>query len=277
MLLSINCKGKILPLEKPLVMGVLNVTPDSFYDGGKHQTISGIAAQATKMLHEGAAIIDIGGMSSKPGNAIIAVQEELNRILPAIETVLTIDANTIISIDTLHAAVAAKAIEYGAAIVNDISAGKYDPQMLPTVADLKTPFIAMHMQGVPENMMQHTNYNNILTEVIEYFVERINTFKQHHIADVIIDVGFGFSKTQEQNYFLLKNMHALSILEKPVLAGLSRKSMAYKLLHTSPTEALNATTALNMLALTQGAKILRVHDVKEAVETIKIWNAFNAE
>lgn len=274
-MLSINCNGKLLSLEKPVVMGILNVTPDSFYDGGKFQQHDRIALQASKMLHEGASIIDIGGMSSKPGSKIIAVNEELNRVIPAIEIILAAHPNAIISIDTIHAEVAAKAVEKGAAIVNDISAGTYDAEMLPTVASLNVPYVAMHMKGTPENMMLQTNYEDVVTEVFDFLAERIQACETLGIKDLVIDLGFGFSKTLEQNFMLLKNMKSFSVLCKPILVGFSRKSMAYKLLNITPDEALNATTALNMFALTQGAKILRVHDVKEAQQAIEIFAAAN--
>ncbi|MBX2910162.1 MAG: dihydropteroate synthase [Chitinophagales bacterium] len=273
---SINCKGKLLSLETPLVMGILNVTPDSFYDGGKYAAKEAAIAQAEKMLQEGAAIIDVGGMSSKPGNKIISIEEELNRVLPVIESILEQYPEAVISIDTLNAEVAAKAVGKGASMVNDITAGKYDAEMLLTVAELQVPFIAMHMKGLPENMMQHTNYNDLVVEVFDYFAERIYACKQHGIADVIIDPGFGFfSKTMEQNYELLRNLESFKALGKPMLVGVSRKSMIKKLLEVTGEEALNGTTAVNMLALTQGANILRVHDVKEAVEAIKVFNAFS--
>lgn len=272
---SINCKGKLLSLETPLVMGILNVTPDSFYDGGKYAAKEAAIAQAEKMLQEGAAIIDVGGMSSKAGNKIISIEEELNRVLPVIESILEQYPEAVISIDTLNAEVAAKAVGKGASMVNDITAGKYDAEMLLTVAELQVPFIAMHMKGLPENMMQHTNYNDLVVEVFDYFAERIYACKQHGIADVIIDLGFGFSKTMEQNYELLQNLESFKALEKPMLVGVSRKSMIKNLLNISGDEALNATTVLNTLALTKGANILRVHDVREAVEAIKVFNAFS--
>lgn len=276
MINTINCKGNLLSLEMPIVMGILNVTPDSFYDGGKFQYRDDIALHAAKMLHEGASIIDIGGMSSKPGSKILAVNEELNRVVPAIETVLDAHPNAIISIDTVHAEVAAKAIEKGAAIVNDISAGTYDAEMLSTVASLQVPYVAMHMKGTPENMMQQTNYRDVVTDVFDFLAERIQICNQSGIKDVIIDLGFGFSKTIEQNYLLLKNFKSFTELNKPILVGFSRKSMAYKLLNITPEEALNATTVLNTLALTMGAKILRVHDVKEAMQAVRIFQAANA-
>lgn len=270
---TINCKGKLLSLEKPLVMGVLNITPDSFYDGGRYTTHNAAIAQAEKMLLDGADIIDVGGMSSKQGNTIISIKEELNRVLPIIESIIEKHPDAIISIDTLHAEVAKKAIEKGAAIVNDITAGRYDSAMLKTVATLHVPYIAMHIRGLPENMMQYTDYDNVTSAVLDYFVERLHTFNQYGIADIIIDPGFGFSKTLEQNYELLHHLHILKILERPILVGVSRKSMIKKLLNISGDEALNGTTALNTIALNQGANILRVHDVKEAVEVVKIMNA----
>lgn len=271
---SINCRGTLLNLEKPVVMGVLNVTPDSFYDGGKYNNIAQAVLQAERMLQEGAAIIDVGGMSSKPGNEIISTQEELRRVLPVIQAILEKYPDTVISIDTLNAEVAAQAIAKGASIVNDITAGNYDEEMLSTVAALQVPFIAMHIKGLPVNMMQQTYYKDLVVEIFDYFAERIYACKQHGIADVIIDPGFGFSKTMKQNYELLRNLESFKALGKPILVGVSRKNMIKGLLGVTGEEALNGTTAVNMLALMQGANILRVHDVREAVEAIKIFNAF---
>lgn len=271
---SINCRGTLLNLEKPVVMGVLNVTPDSFYDGGKYNNIAQAVLQAERMLQEGAAIIDVGGMSSKPGNEIISTQEELRRVLPVIQAILEKYPDTVISIDTLNAEVAAQAIAKGASIVNDITAGNYDEEMLSTVAALQVPFIAMHIKGLPVNMMQQTYYKDLVVEIFDYFAERIYACKQHGIADVIIDPGFGFSKIMEQNYELLRNLESFKALGKPILVGVSRKNMIKALLGVTGEEALNGTTAVNMLALMQGANILRVHDVREAVEAIKIFNAF---
>jgi dihydropteroate synthase len=271
----IRCKNRLLSLEKPIVMGILNVTPDSFFDGGHYQSPDKIAQQATKMIHEGADIIDIGGMSTKPGSRIIEIEAELSRVIPAIEIVLEKHPDAILSVDTIRAEVAAKAIEKGAAMVNDISGGLYDPEMLSTVASLKVPYVAMHMKGIPETMMQQTQYDDVVLEVFNFFSERVSTCTKMGVADLILDPGFGFSKTLEQNYLLLKNLNTFQALGKPILVGFSRKSMAHKLLNVTPHEALNATTVLNTLALTKGANILRVHDVKEAKELVKIWETLS--
>lgn len=269
--LTLNCAGKILDLSQPQIMGVLNVTPDSFYDGGRYINESTIISQTEKMISDGASIIDIGGMSSRPGAAIITVEEELKRVVSNVALLKNKFPETIFSIDTVHSEVARQCVEAGAGIVNDISAGKLDATFYKTVADLNVPYVLMHMKGTPKTMQKNINYQDVLVEVLDFFIKEIGKLRALGLKDVIIDPGFGFGKTIEHNFHLLKNMHAFKILDVPMLVGISRKSMVYKSLDITAKEALNGTTALHMIALQQGAKILRVHDVKEAAETIKLW------
>ncbi len=269
--ITLNCKGQLLSLEKPIVMGILNVTPDSFYDGGQYTANSAILQQAEKMLTAGAKIIDIGGMSSRPGAEIIETEEELRRVIPAIEAIIKLFPDTIISIDTIRSAVAKAAVEAGASMINDISAGKLDDNFYQTVADLNVPYILMHMLGKPKNMQDKPAYEDISLTVLDFFIKEVGKLRELGIKDIILDPGFGFGKTIDHNYQLLNNMHTFQILDLPILAGISRKSMIHKFLAITPQRALNGTTALNMIALQQGAKILRVHDVQEAVETVKLY------
>ncbi|MCI5081636.1 MAG: dihydropteroate synthase [Saprospiraceae bacterium] len=268
---TLNCKGQLLDLSKPLVMGILNVTPDSFYDGGKYKSDGAIATQIGKMLEEGANIIDIGGMSSRPGADIITTNEEIDRVMPAISYIQQHYPSAIISIDTVHAVVARTAVEGGASIINDISAGRIDADLYTTVADLGVPYVLMHMQGKPKDMQQQPQYKDVVQEVLDFLIAELGKLRSLGVKDIIIDPGFGFGKSLTHNYQLLKKMHIFNILDLPILCGVSRKSMIYKLLNTKPEHALNGTTALHMIALQQGAKILRVHDVKQAVETIQLW------
>ena len=251
-------------------MGILNVTPNSFYDGGKHKEINSIIHQVDKMLSEGADFIDIGAYSSKPSAEFVSEEEEIKRLVHIIKELVETFPTIILSVDTFRANVARASVENGVAIVNDISAGLLDDKMLETVADLKVPYIMMHMRGNPQTMQSLTDYNDIVKEMIFYFSERIQKARSFGISDIIIDPGFGFAKTLEQNYEVLHKMELFSILELPILAGISRKSMIYKVLEKTPQEALNGTSVLNTIALQKGAKILRVHDVKEAVECIKL-------
>ena len=271
---TINVQGKIISLQEQWVMGILNVTPDSFYDGGVHNSIQTAIAQTQKFLKEGAQIIDIGGYSTRPNADDIAVQEEINRVVPVIAALKQKFPNIIISIDTFRAEVARQAIQHGAAMINDISAGELDPTMFETVAALQVPYILMHTRGTPQNMQSQTDYTNMMDEIITFFSTKINKLKALGVNDLIIDPGFGFAKTLDQNYELLQKLSYFNVLELPILVGLSRKSMVYKLLQTTAAEALNGTTVLHTLALEQGASILRVHDVKEAVETITLVNKF---
>lgn len=267
---TINCKGKLIDLSHPKVMGIVNVTPDSFYDGGKLKTDNDILFQVEKMLLDEATFIDLGGYSSRPSADDVSENEELNRVLPAIELILKNFPETLISIDTFRSAVAKKSVETGAAIINDISAGFLDEQMMDIAAQLQVPYLMMHMRGNPKTMQSLTDYKNVVQEVLFYFSERIATARKKGINDLIIDPGFGFSKTTEQNYEVLSNLELFQKNELPVLVGLSRKSMIYKMLKTSSKESLTGTISLNTIALLKGASILRVHDVKEAVECIKL-------
>ena len=270
--MNINCNGNLIDLSIPKVMGILNVTPNSFYDGGKHREINSIIHQVDKMLSEGAHFIDVGAYSSKPSAEFVSETDEINRLVHVIKELVNTFPNIILSVDTFRAEVARVAVNNGVAIVNDISAGLLDKNMLETVADLKVPYIMMHMRGNPQNMQSLTEYDDIVKEMIFYFSERIEKSRSFGISDIIIDPGFGFAKTVEQNYEVLQKMELFSFLELPLLAGVSRKSMIYKVLENSPEEALNGTSVLNTIALQKGAKILRVHDVKEAVECIKLVN-----
>jgi dihydropteroate synthase len=268
----LNCKGRLLDLSSPVVMGILNITPDSFFDGGKFTQENALLQQAEKMLLEGAAILDIGGASSRPGAAEVMEAEEMARVLPAVEILLKYFPETTLSVDTWRATVAQAAVNAGVGIVNDISAGNLDPEFLETVAKLDVPYILMHMQGNPDNMQQNPQYEAVVTEVLDFFIQKVAMLRQLGIKDIVLDPGFGFGKSVEHNFALLKNLHVFSrVLGLPVLAGISRKSMICKPLGIKPSEALNGTTALHMVALQQGAKILRAHDVREAVEVIKLW------
>ena len=270
----INCIGRLVDLSQPKVMGILNCTPDSFFDGGNYNNDSKFLHQAEKLLADGADFIDIGAYSSKPNAEFVSEEEEIARMVPAVELVIKHFPDSLISVDTFRAAVAKAAIENGAAIVNDIAAGHLDDRMLETVGQLKVPYIMMHMRGTPQTMVKLTQYDDIVQEMMLYFSERINAARSFGIDDIIIDPGFGFAKTLEQNYEVLAKMELFNLTDLPILAGMSRKSMIYKLLNTTPQEALNGTTVLNTVALSKGAKILRVHDVKEAVEAIKIFSKF---
>ena len=269
---TINCKGRLISLDQPVVMGILNTTPDSFYDGGHHTSLDRQLKQVEKMLQEGATFIDIGGMSSRPGTEVIDAEEELMRVLPIIEKISREFPTALISIDTVHSKIAKKAVEAGAHIINDISAGRMDENMYATVAELQVPYILMHMQGKPNQMQQNPIYENVSLEILDFFIKEIGILRTLGIKDIIADPGFGFGKTVEHNYSLLKNLHTFQILEVPTLAGLSRKSMIYKTLNTNASKALIGTTALHVIALQQGAKILRVHDVKETIECIQLYN-----
>jgi dihydropteroate synthase len=268
--MNINCNGNLIDLSTPKVMGILNVTPNSFYDGGKHNEINSIMHQVDKMLSEGADFIDIGAYSSKPSAEFVSEEEEIKRLVPIIKELVDHFPTILLSVDTFRANVAKAAVEHGVGIINDISAGLLDEKMLEAVADLKVPYIMMHMRGNPQTMQSLTNYEDIVKEMIFYFSERIQKARSFGISDLIIDPGFGFAKTLEQNYEVLHKMELFSMLELPLLAGISRKSMIYKVLENSPQEALNGTSVLNTIAIQKGAKILRVHDVKEAVECIKL-------
>ncbi|MDA9201769.1 dihydropteroate synthase [Flavobacteriaceae bacterium] len=268
--MNISCKGKLIDLTTPKIMGVLNLTPDSFYDGGSYNNKDRALAQTEKMLLEGATFIDIGGASSKPGSVEISTDEELARVLPVIEEIHKTFPETSISIDTYRSDVAKLAVAAGAAVVNDISGGNLDAKMLKTVGALGVPYVAMHMQGTPQNMQDKPSYDNILTDIRSFFAAKIDAAHKAGIHDIIIDPGFGFGKTLKHNYSLLKNLSSIKMNGIPMLIGVSRKSMIYKLLQTEVTDALNGTTVLNTVALQQGAQILRVHDVKEAYQAVQL-------
>ena len=268
--MTINCKGTLVDLTAAKVMGVLNITPDSFYDGGKYKNESEILNQVEKMLLDGATFIDVGAYSSRPGAQHISEEEELKRSIPVIRLLMQNFPEIIISVDTFRSKVAKETIHAGAALINDISGGKMDSQMFATVANLQVPYILMHMLGTPQNMQQNPVYTDVTKEIISFFAAQIHQLHQLKLNDVLIDVGFGFGKTIDHNFELLKNLAFFKSLEVPVLAGISRKSMLYKTLDISAKEALNATTSANTIALLNGASILRVHDVKEAVEAVKI-------
>lgn len=269
--LTVNCKGQLLDLSQPLIMGILNVTPDSFFDGGKYNQETAVLQQVERMIAEGAAIIDIGGMSSRPGATIITDEEEIKRVIPFIELIVKHFPEAILSIDTVKSRVARESVAAGASIVNDISASRMDPLLYKTVAKLGVPYVLMHMQGKPGDMQKNPVYEDVTREVLDFFIQEIGTLRLLGVKDIIVDVGFGFGKTVEHNFQLLKNLHVFKILDVPILTGLSRKSMVCRPLDLKPEAALNGTTALHMVALQQGSKILRVHDVREAMEVIKLW------
>lgn len=272
-MLTLNCKGRLLTLEKPLVMGIINTTPDSFYASSRHSALDEIVHAAGRMLEDGATILDLGGQSTRPGCEQIGASAEIDRVVPAIEAVYKVFPETFISVDTYHAAVAEAAVSAGACIVNDISGGNLDPEMLTTVGKLQVPYVCMHMQGNPATMQDNPQYNNVVTDVLDYFIQQVEKCHQAGITDVIIDPGFGFGKTIAQNFQLLKNLRALALLNCPILVGISRKSTIYKTLGVTADEALNGTTVLNTIGLMQGAQILRVHDVREAKEAIELYIA----
>ena len=269
-MLSINCKGTIVEFTFPKVMGILNLTPDSFYDGGHFQDLDQALTHCERMLLEGADFIDLGAYSSRPGAKNISEDEEKKRLLPILSKLVEYFPESFFSVDTFRAGVAKEAIEAGAALVNDISAGNIDPNILNIVAQFKVPYIAMHMQGTPSSMQANPHYNNIVDELILFFSKKIDELYQKGIHDVIIDPGFGFGKTSKHNFTLLQNLDVFQTLNVPVLAGISRKSMIYKTLESSASKALNGSTALHSIALYKKAQLLRVHDVKEAKECITL-------
>lgn len=270
--MTINCKGQLIDLSTPKVMGILNVTPNSFFDGGKYKEEKEILLRVEKMLNDGATFIDIGAYSSKPSAEFVSESDEIARMVPVVNLILKHFPEALLSIDTFRAEVAKTSIQSGAAMINDISAGKLDDKMLETVAQYNVPYIMMHMRGTAQTMQTMTHYDDIVKEMLSYFSERIAEARQFGINDLIIDPGFGFAKTLEQNYEVLKKTELFHILELPLLVGISRKSMIYKSLNCIPQEALNGTTVINTIALTKGAKILRVHDVKEAMECVTLFN-----
>lgn len=267
---TLNCKGRMLVVDKPIVMGIINSTPDSFYKDSRRTTLDEILFQAEKMIKEGAAIIDVGGQSSRPGSGMIGPEEEIKRVIPAIIEISTRFPEIIISVDTFYSSVASKAVAAGASVVNDISAGAIDAEMIKTVAGLNVPYVLMHMQGTPLIMQQNPSYEDVTKEVLDFFIFKTAELREAGIKDIIIDPGFGFGKTIDHNFELLKNLGVFKILNMPLLLGVSRKSTISKTLGITADEGLNGTTVLNTAGLLKGASILRVHDVKEAVESVKL-------
>lgn len=272
---TLNCMGRLLVVDKPLVMGIINATPDSFFGGSRFSEADEIVAKVEKMLNDGADLIDIGGQSTRPGSELISPDEEIKRVVPAIKAIIQKFPDTFISIDTFYSKVATAAVNSGAAIVNDISAGSMDKHMIETVAQLKAPYILMHMKGTPQTMQQNAVYENVNREVLDFFIAKTNELRKAGVLDIIIDPGFGFGKTIDHNFELLKNLSVFRMLDKPILVGISRKSTIYKTLGVNPDEALNGTSVLNTIALMNGASVLRVHDVKEAKEAVTLFLATN--
>ena len=275
--MNINCKGKLIDLSSPKVMGVLNLTPDSFYDGNKFDNEKKILNQVEKMLNDGATFIDIGAYSSRPGATHISEDEEKSRIIGTVNLLISKFPDAILSIDTFRSSIADECLHAGASIINDITASEYDSEILKIAHKHNAPYVMMHMRGMPQDMMKQNKYDNLIKDILYYFSKKIEAARIVKVNDIIIDPGFGFSKNIDQNYNLLKNLDLLKSINLPILVGLSRKSMIYKLLKTTPELALNGTTSLNTIALLNGANILRVHDVKEAMECVKISNQFNKQ
>lgn len=273
--MTINCNGRLIDLSEPKIMGILNTTPNSFYDGGRHHSIDLILEKVTKYLSEGADILDIGGYSTKPGAENISEQEEIDRTAPVIEKIVKHYSEIIISIDTFRGNVAREAVKAGASIINDVSGWELDKNMFAAIKELQVPYILMHMKGTPQTMQNNPEYGDITIEVNEYFSEKIALLKEAKVNDIILDPGFGFAKTLDHNYELFSKIEALGFEKFPLLVGVSRKSMIYNLFNSTPQEALNGTSVLNLVALQKGAKILRVHDVKEAKETLQIFQKLN--
>lgn len=273
--MTMNCKGELIDLSVPKVMGILNVTPDSFFDGGHYKDEKTVLLKVEKLLREGAAFIDVGGYSSRPGADHISEDEELKRTLPVIQRILKHFPETILSIDTFRSKVAAQCVEAGTALINDISAGSMDEKMMGVVAKYRVPYIMMHMKGTPQNMRECAHYDDVVKEMLLYFSEKAALARKHGITDIIIDPGFGFAKTIAHNYKILNALELFKTLDLPLLTGVSRKSMIFKTLEITAAEALNGTTSLHTIALMKGANILRVHDVKEAVECIQLIGQLN--
>ncbi len=268
--MTINCNGTLIDLSTPKVMGILNLTPDSFYDGGKYKSDTDILHQVEKMLQEGASFIDVGAYSSRPRAKHISENDELKRLLPTIKIIKKEFPKIFISVDTFRSKIAKESVDIGACMINDISGGTLDAKMFKTIGELQVPYILMHLKGTPQTMQQNLTYENILRDILYYFSEKVALLREEKVNDIILDVGFGFAKTLEHNYSLLKNLAHFKILELPILSGISRKSMLYNLLDIDAEKSLNATSVANTIALQNGTNILRVHDVKEAVEAVKI-------
>jgi len=271
---TLNCKGRLLPLDKPLVMGIINTTPDSFYSESRQENAAAVLRKAEQMIRDGATILDIGGQSTRPGSEKLDPDAELQRVLAPVEAVSRAFPEVFISVDTYYAKVAREAVHAGASIVNDISAGSLDPAMISTVAGLKVPYVLMHMQGTPQTMQAQTQYENVTKEVLDFMIRKTDAIRQAGIVDIIIDPGFGFGKTIAHNFELLRNLPIFSMLHCPLLLGISRKSTIYKTLGVTAAESLNGTTVLHTIGLMNGASLLRVHDVKEAVEAIRLFDAY---
>jgi dihydropteroate synthase len=267
---TLNCNGRLLVIEQPIVMGIINATPDSFYSASRQATVDAALAKAEQLLSEGAVILDIGGQSTRPGSQQIDVAEERTRVLPLLEAISKRFPQAFISVDTYHSELASAAVAHGASIINDISGGLFDAAMLDTVASLQVPYICMHLKGTPGTMHEIPKYENLVQEVLDHFIQRIEACRQAGIVDIIIDPGFGFSKTATHNFELIKNLELFAMLKKPLLLGISRKSTIYKTLEIPVEESLNGTTVLHTAGLLKGANILRVHDVKEAMQAIKL-------
>ncbi|MBN1142885.1 MAG: dihydropteroate synthase [Bacteroidales bacterium] len=272
---TLNCGSAVIDFKQPRVMGILNITPDSFYDGGRYMNKKDILLRTGKMLEEGADMIDVGAYSSRPGAAHISAEEEKRRLAGALEALRKVHPGIVISVDTFRADVASFAVnEFNVNIINDISSGMMDPEMIPVVASLRVPYIMMHMQGTPQNMQVNPVYQDVTKEVLSFFAERLRKAVDEGLNDIIVDPGFGFGKSLDDNYKMLRELDLFRVLGCPVMVGLSRKSMIYKFLKLTPEEALNGTTSLHTLALQNGASILRVHDVKEAIQTIRLWSQY---
>lgn len=269
---SMQCNGKLISFNKPLVMGILNLTPDSFYDGGRYTNTKDIVAHVNNMLNDGADIIDIGAVTTKPNSVKVSVTEEMKRLEGHLKIIRKEFPEALLSIDTFHSEIARMAVDKGINIINDISGGEFDKKMFKTISELKIPYIIMHIQGTPQTMQKNPTYNDVVTDLITFFNKKMNLLQELDVHDIIIDPGFGFGKSVEHNYELLNNLHLFSILNSPLLVGISRKSMICKVLDLPPDKALNGTVVLHTVALLNGANIIRVHDVKEAVETIKLLN-----
>jgi dihydropteroate synthase len=268
---TINCKGKLIDLTVPRLMGILNITPDSFYEGSRFMELDKILAQTEKMLSDGATFLDIGGHSTRPGATPVSEEEEKKRVLPTIEVILKHFPEALISVDTFRVSIAQDSIELGAVMVNDVSGGDLDAKMFETVAKLNVPYVLMHSRGTPETMLQMTQYDDLIVDILDDLQQKVSKIRQLGQTDIIIDLGFGFAKNIEQNYQLINHLEDFIIMDLPILVGVSRKSMIWKKLNISSKDSLNGTTALNTIALMKGAKILRVHEVKEAMEALKIF------
>lgn len=272
---TLNCNGKLVSLQHPAVMGIVNVNSDSFYAGSRSVLEKEVLSRLEAMVEQGGAMVDLGAMSSRPGSTIIDPEEEWTRLSAVLPAVRKSFPDLILSIDTVHSQTAHKSLDLGVDIINDISGGTYDPEMFAVVGQYDAPFVLMHMQGRPENMQVNPHYDNVVAEVFDFFVAQISRAEARDIVDLILDPGFGFGKSLSHNYELLQNLHAFEILRFPLLAGVSRKGMIQKILDVDAANALNGTTAVHMLALMRGARILRVHDVGAAMECVKIWEKFN--